>query len=389
MECESGPPRCTDQVLVHRMSLALRIRAVVIPAAVFQSVIFGGAYGTGREVAEFVSAHGPVGGLLALAQTAVSFAIILALSFEVARLLDAYDYRSFFKGLIGRGWIAYELLAIASIPLVVAVNAAAAGSIVADQLHLPYVAGVVAAFVAVALLSYLGRNAVERSLVFLALGLFAVLAATIFVIAREDSEKILGTFASYGAIGEWQTSALKYSLYNLAIVPVILYCARDLKSTAESIGSGIAAGIAGVLPAIVFHVAFMADYPAILEEPLPVYFALKTIANPVLLGMYIFVLVLMIFSTLIGLLQGLNERLDAWHIERTGQSMTSPARVLVSTGVMLISLLLSGFGITALIAQGYGSLAWAYLVVFILPLSIVGPVLLYRRSHRAARGNAD
>ena len=86
------------------------LKVALIPAAVFQSVIFGGAYGTGREIAEFVTRHGPVGGLLALLVIALGFALVLTLCFELARLRQVYDYRTFFQALIGRGWIAFELL---------------------------------------------------------------------------------------------------------------------------------------------------------------------------------------------------------------------------------------------------------------------------------------
>ena len=79
-------------------------RVYLIPAAVFQSVIFGGAYGTGREIVEFVTRYGAMGGLGALVVIALCFGITLALSFELARLFGRYDYRSFFMILIGRAW---------------------------------------------------------------------------------------------------------------------------------------------------------------------------------------------------------------------------------------------------------------------------------------------
>lgn len=34
-------------------------KAWIVPGAVFQSVIVGGGYGTGREVVEYVSSAGP------------------------------------------------------------------------------------------------------------------------------------------------------------------------------------------------------------------------------------------------------------------------------------------------------------------------------------------
>ena len=42
-------------------------RVVLIPSAVFLSAIFGGAYGSGREVVEFMTRYGPIGGVLSIA----------------------------------------------------------------------------------------------------------------------------------------------------------------------------------------------------------------------------------------------------------------------------------------------------------------------------------
>ena len=41
-------------------------RVLIVPSAVFLSVLFGAAYGSGREVVEFVSSNGPTGGLVAI-----------------------------------------------------------------------------------------------------------------------------------------------------------------------------------------------------------------------------------------------------------------------------------------------------------------------------------
>lgn len=59
-----------------------RAAVYLVPAGVFQSVIVGGAYGTGREVAEFMTRFGALGGLLAIAVVALGFTVVLAACFE-------------------------------------------------------------------------------------------------------------------------------------------------------------------------------------------------------------------------------------------------------------------------------------------------------------------
>jgi uncharacterized membrane protein YkvI len=371
------------------MKLPARLRTVIVPAAVFQSVIFGGAYGTGREIAEFVSAYGPLGGILSLLVVAAIFIVTLTLCFELARMFKTYEYRSFLASLVGPGWVVYEILLVLSIPLVLAVNGSAVATIMEDQLRLPATLGVIITFGVVTLISFRGRKAVEGSMLFIAAGLVAVLSMTIAAAMATGADSIRATLSTAQVVAGWPVAALKYSLYNVAIIPVILYCARDIRSTGESICSGVIAGIAGVFPAAVFHVAFMAAYPEILREPLPVYTVLKSLASPIFFWTYIVVLTLMIIATVLGLLHGFNERLDAWNMERTGKPIAPTARALAAIAVMMLSLLLAQFGITALIAEGYGTLAWAYLLVFVAPLLLLTPLVMRRHSSKLRAQRID
>ena len=75
------------------MSDSFLYRVLLIPSSVFLSVIFGGSYGSGREVMEFISKHGPTGGLISILTTFITYAIILFLCFEIDRIFRAFEYR--------------------------------------------------------------------------------------------------------------------------------------------------------------------------------------------------------------------------------------------------------------------------------------------------------
>ena len=87
-------------------------RKYLLPGFVFQSVIIGGGYGTGRELVQYFLQYGPLGGLLGMVITTVMWSVFLALTFEFARCFRAYDYRGFFKELLGPGWLAFEIIYI-------------------------------------------------------------------------------------------------------------------------------------------------------------------------------------------------------------------------------------------------------------------------------------
>jgi len=87
-----------------------------------------------------------------------------------------------------------------------------------------------------------------------------------------------------------------------------------------------------------------------------------------------------IVQTGVGVLQGLNERLDAWRIKTSGRAFPAWCHALFAAVLTGFSLWLSRVGIVDLIAQGYGSLAWCFLVVFTLPLLSLGIWKIFRAS---------
>ena len=247
------------------------VRVILIPAAVFQAVIFGGAYGTGREVAEFISVLGPVDGLLALCVAGLGWGLTMALSFELARLRQAYDYRGFLKVVIGPAWIAFELLFLISLLIVLAVNGSAAGSVLNDQFGIPPLVGVGLLFFAVVALNYFGRTLLEdtMSICMIALSIVLVVYSVLTFVQFHDA--IVLTFSEAPSSGNWWINGLQFMLYTAAVIPVLLYSARSIHTRSEAILSGFTAGFVGIFPALVFHLTFMATYPMSLEQPLPTY----------------------------------------------------------------------------------------------------------------------
>ena len=140
-------------------------RRYLLPGFVFQSVIIGGGYGTGRELVEFFLQYGALGGLLGMVLiTTVRWSVFLALTFEFSRLFRALDYRAFFKQLLGPGWIIFEEIYAVYLLLVLAVIGAASGELFQDYFKLPYMQGVVLMLAAVGILTFIGSGLIEKFL---------------------------------------------------------------------------------------------------------------------------------------------------------------------------------------------------------------------------------
>ena len=105
-------------------------RKYFLPGFIFQSLIIGGGYGTGREIVEFFLKFGPVHGLWNMLITTIIWSVVLALCFELCRIGKNYNYQLFIKDLLGKFWIAYEVLFIFGMILVLSVMGSASGDII-------------------------------------------------------------------------------------------------------------------------------------------------------------------------------------------------------------------------------------------------------------------
>jgi uncharacterized membrane protein YkvI len=356
------------------------IRAYIIPGAVFQSVVIAGGYGTGRELVEYFTRYGARGGLLAMAVTVLCWAAVLIVTFEFARVFQAYDYRSFFKRLIGRGWIAFEVLYVLMFLLVLAVVASAAGEIMRESFGLPYGAGLALMLGAVAALNFFGREVVTRSLALWTVVMYCIFVTFFVVSLRAYGPEIVAALrADEGASG-WALSGFQYALYNLAIVPAILFAVRAIETRRQAVGAGAFAAVLCIIPALLFHVSFLGGYPAIIDREIPVYWMLAELAVPALLFLYMVGLFGTFIETGAGFIQGINERIDAYLAESRGSSLPRPVRALIALVAILLSAGLATFGIIRLIADGYGTIAWGFFAVYMLPIMTYGVYLIWRNA---------
>lgn len=358
------------------------IKIWILPGAVFQSVLVGGGYGTGREVVEFISRFGPIGGLRAVLLVGALWALVLAITFELARRFRTRDYRSFCRMILGRYWPLYELFFVAALLIVLAVCGAAAGAVLKASFGMPALIGIALMLVIVGVLNYYGRALVEKTLTLWGLAMTVVFIAFLMLTFVDRGERIADAFAGAQALPGWWFSGFQFFLYNIGIAPAILYATGHLETRGQALGAGIAAGLLGVLPALAFHLVFMAEFPEIIEQPLPTYWMLQQLGFAWLLVIYVVLLFGTIAQTGVGMLQGLNERLDGWWNERHGRALTSRTHSLIALGAVLASLLLANVGIVGLVAKGYGTLAWFVLAIYVIPVLTLG-VFKLRNQPRA------
>lgn len=353
-------------------------KVYIIPGAVFQSVMVGGGYGTGREIIEFFTSHGFLGGLFGLLIAFACMAVVVALTFEFSRLFKAYDYRNFFKQLLGPGWIVFEILLILLFLLVLAVLASAAGNIMSDNFGIPYGLGLSIMLLIIGALTFFGRDVIAKVLTFWSFFLYAIFLSFFIIVFNQEWPAIKTAFEHAEVLPGWWQSGFKYALYNMAIAPLLLYVAREFTSRKEALTSGVVAAAIAMFPALIFQVAFFAAYPEVIEQPIPVYWMMGQLGMATLLVMYSVMLFGTFIETGAGMLQGINERVDAWLIERRGTGLARSAHAAIAMVAIAVSAVLSLWGITSLIAKGYSAMSYGFLLVYVVPLLTVGVYKIFK-----------
>jgi uncharacterized membrane protein YkvI len=336
--------------------------------------VFGGAYSTGREVLEFMSKNGPWGGLISLLTITITYIVILFLCFELARRYEAYDYRAFFKVLLGRAWFLYEILITIGLILTLAICSSATGNIAKEHFGVSVYLGGFIMLLIVVILNYFGREIVEKSMIYTVIALGLLVAYLCFRLFGTFGTEIAETFSTNSASNVTQSvkSGLIYAFTVTGFIPMIIFCGRDLFSINESLLAGFAAGIVAVLPGLAFHLCFMAFYPGIVDATVPTYLVIEKATSGLFLNLYVVVVFVLIALTGVGLLQGVLQRMDNWMQESSGRVLTPANHALISGLALIASSGLATVGLVDLIIKGFTFFSISFTLIFFIPLFTIG-----------------
>ena len=351
----------------------------LLPGFVFESAVIAGGYATGRELVEFFLPAGPWGGVLGMTVSMLFWSAVLMVSFELARMAKAYDYRSFFKLLLGRAWFLFEIAYFALILLVFAVMGAAAGEIAHNLFGVHKLVGSMSMIAATGVMVFYSSTAIEK---FLALSVgYLYLVYIVFFIWSfvAFGDRIEAAFAEPVGQG-WFKAGVTYAGYNVATAPAVLFCIRHLTRRREAMVAGLLAGPLGMVPGVLFFVSMVGYQQEIANIELPSAFLLSKFGAPWFEWAFQFAVLLTLVDTGVPILHAINERVAKVYEER-GRPMPRAMRPALAITVMVIAVYAAGaIGLINLIANGYKSLTYAFIVLLIIPVLTIGVWRITRRA---------
>ena len=354
-------------------------RRYLLPGLVFQSIIIAGGYGTGRELVEFFLEYGVVGGLLGMVPATILVSITCMIGFEFARAYASYDYRSYFKHLLGRGWFSYEIGYLTAVMLILAVIGSAAGTFLSETFRLPGSVGAVGLLVAIGVLVFKGTPTIERFFAGWSFLLYSAYLVLFFWSMARFGDQISTGLANAKVHAGWFSSGVRYAALLVAMVPAMLFATRHIRRRREALWAGALAGPIAMIPALLFYLALAGQYPGVLDRPVPANHMLEVLGS----RSFQIVFQLILFGTLIetgaGLIHAFNERIDSVYRAR-GSRMPARLRPLVAVLLLAAGYLLSLVGLVDLIGMGYNAMSFIFMAIVVLPLLTVGVYKLRGRA---------
>ena len=361
-------------------SFARLFRAYLLPAIVFQSVLIGGAYATGREIVQYGAQFG-ADGWWCIVAIGAGFSVMAVLTFEFARRHKAYDYWQFMRTLIGPLWPLFDIVYAIMVIVTVAVVVAASVEVSQSVLGLSNAVSVGLVMLVVVVLEMAGRRPIERfktagtALLFVS---FAVFATVVLGGTWDNVERVFDTsdtsFAPHKSPVALLFVGILYVGYNLGAMPATLFVLDGQTRLRHSVTAGVVTGALSTVPFILSYLALMGHYPdaIVLGAQVP---WLEMLPGW-LVHIYAIIILWTLVETSTGMIHAVVHRVDGHMTGKSRRPLTRLQTGMVAGGILILATGLSSIGLVALVAQGYGLLAYGFLALFALPL--VGRLILKR-----------
>ncbi len=355
----------------------------LLPGVILQSVLIGGGYATGREIYQYGAMFGSMGWISGIT-IAIGFSLFAFLTFEICRMYKVYDYKNFIKQVIGPCWPVMDVLTILIGILLIAVMAAATGSIFA-QVGLPAFLGNVVIIVVVGLLNFYGDRIIER---FESIGTILLYAGyilfTIIVIARKG-DHISEVFATHSTVAYdgkvtvalciW--TGILYVAYNINAIPMGMFSLKRQTERKHTLVGGLFAGLLMVIPWFLSYFAMMCFYGDMsivgpeVETP---WTMMITAVNggAGLLTLFGIVMGWTLIETATGCIHMIIDRADIALQEKGRPALNKKLRGIIAVATLIAALIFSRIGVVDLIGAGYTYLSYGFIIFYLLPTLIIG-----------------
>lgn len=384
----------------------LSLYSYLVPGFLFQSIIIGGGYGTGNEIAQYFAIHGLCFGIFGMIVTTLVWSLIAALTFDFCRVFKTYDYDSMSRKLLGKIGFLYEVCYLILLFICLGVANATAGQMISEFSGLSKWIGIALLSLGIVLLVISKTSTFENVLSFWSYVLYAVYGIFMIVCivkfgpmikeafnaggsayAKEVTDPATGGTVSFVIGGKSLLNAIvdgfKYSFYNLGLIAAILYSVRRCETRRHAVLCGLLVGVIGIIPAFLLLIAMGGALQDAVYNATHTSTAVSAIFAKLNMSWLYIMFEIVFFGTLIetgsATIKAVADRIEIAMSAREKKPNKWRAPVIAVT-LTLIGIGISVFGLTDLISKGYGTICWGFLVVYVIPMMTIGLYKIIKNS---------
>jgi uncharacterized membrane protein YkvI len=139
----------------------------------------------------------------------------------------------------------------------------------------------------------------------------------------------------------------------------------------DTLVAGALTGPIAMIPALLFFLAMVGEYPTLLGERVPSNQILQVLGSRAFQVTFQVVLFGTLIETGTGLIHAVNERI-AGLLEDRERVLAGWVRPAVAVGFLVVATGVSRFGLVDLIAKGYGTLTLVFIAIYVVPILTLG-----------------
>jgi uncharacterized membrane protein YkvI len=347
----------------------------------------GGGFATGNQTWQYYTSWGWIS-IITPALSMGLLALVLRQAIVFAQAHQAFSYDEFFKKL----WDPYPKMELVFeiyfvIILMVAVGVAIAGAASLFVAYIPYPVAALFTGLLLFFTTIFGATMMRRAATFMCI-IILLACALVFGagIATQSANIVPALTGTELPSGAWPPlyRVFVYAGFQAVVLPAFIACAREIK-TAKSANTTAFLGFLmnggyltlGVLLLLIWQGQGGINFANITLPNLEI---CKALGGGWLYWCYFVTLFLAFISTGVSCIFGMVARMENKIFTRsTGFfSNITMRRALISIIVMLVSVSLSLFGLTALVRYGYGMCGYIGTFAVILPILIIGTIKINR-----------
>ena len=359
--------------------------ATIGAASVWFGTHVGAGFATGRQEVEFFVQFGWhslwIGMLSMLIMgTAIFFGL------ELARIHQIHDYKSFFNKLYAPYQVIFanlwDLLYLYATILGTAVAIAGASELLNQELYIPYGIAVMIIGSLLLLFTIFGSELVRNSSTAMSAVIVGALVIVTYLgikMGAANLGKIIEQKPTTAGFGTILWKALLYGAFQSVIIAPLVSVSEPLKTRKSTFMASFYGFIINGFMLTLVCIMLLGFYPEVNKQKLPVYFVTGQLGQKWLFALYSLIFFFALISTGVGLIFGVVKRFEtSWKTETGIFKGILIKRITICLTCLLIAAGISFFGLTAIVAKGYGSLGIFAVFLNIIPLLFIAPIKIMK-----------